>query len=170
MRVLRWNEIHICSWRHWARYDPKQSKKEATLNPGIPGAPEGPGGQMAGHCRGQRQNNEDSTLTVCWCNAALTAEGLQTYQKVAAEIMKCTRKTLAEVEMTTEDTLRDLLSILMFICKFTDIQQEIHWVAVEIYTMWLLCKAYNDKCTHWWSIRARRSWKSWKSLSTLRKG
>lgn len=90
---------------------------------------------MAGHCRGQRQNNEDSTLTVCWCNAALTAEGLQTYQKVAAEIMKCTRKTLAEVEMTTEDTLRDLLSILMFICKFTDIQQEIHWVAVEIYTM-----------------------------------
>lgn len=24
-----------------------------TLNPGIPGGPEGPGGQIAGHCRGQ---------------------------------------------------------------------------------------------------------------------
>lgn len=28
------------------------------MNPGIPGAPARPGGQMAGHCRGQRQSSE----------------------------------------------------------------------------------------------------------------
>lgn len=70
---------------------------------------------MAGHYRGRRQNNEESTLTVCWCYAALTAEGLQTYQKVTAEIMNSTRKTLTEGEMTAEGMLRDLLSILMLI-------------------------------------------------------
>lgn len=35
-----------------------------TLNPGIPGAPAGPGGHMAGHCRGQRQSSERSLYAV----------------------------------------------------------------------------------------------------------
>lgn len=64
-----------------------------TLNPGIPGGPEGPGGQIAGHCRGQRQNTEVCMQRTQLQFSVITLR-LKSYQKVTIEIMKSTRKTL----------------------------------------------------------------------------
>lgn len=53
--------------------------------------------------------------------------------------MKSTRETLSEGE--TDDTLKDVLLPFMLIhysaSPHRDIQQEIHWVAVEKYSIWL---------------------------------
>lgn len=68
-RSLGWVELCIFLDTHEAVYKSKQSMIENlfTLNPGIPGGPEGPGGQIAGHCRSKGQIMSTVSLTLCRC-------------------------------------------------------------------------------------------------------
>lgn len=100
----------------------KQQCPVPTLNPGIPGGPEGPGGQMAGHYKGERQHcirqsHVVKIMSHCCsmvCIAMQHSTGLMylnvlglkkhphTYQQISTAIRESPRKTLKRGRMKNE--------------------------------------------------------------------
>lgn len=121
------------------QHETKNPKTLFTLNPGIPGGPGGPEGQIAGHCRVQRQNTETSTASVCREHIFSFLQSHHFHKKHLPEALRWDHEVYREdPEKVNNDNTSEKYDNIYFKCDFAaffvfSAFPDIHWVTGKIW-------------------------------------